>query len=132
MIDKIEKINNIIAIIISKICVKCILTYLREKGLIDCYGVGGNGGHFAPAYFYLAKIPNFPKNKEEEIAKIYHNPLAEYNSAKCDLNNFLEYDNKFNQEAGIYELDKSMKYLQEKLDKAIDDIANDRPVDVSF
>ena len=39
---------------------------------------------------------------------------------------------KFNLNAGIYELDKSMKYLQSKLEQAIASIADDEDVDISF
>lgn len=116
----------------SKIFVKCILTYLRENGLIDCYGVGGNGGHFAPAYFYLAKIPNFPVEKENKIVKLYHNSDSNYVTANLKLDDFLDYDNKFNQDAGIYELDKSMKYLQEKLNDIINAIVDDVEVEIEF
>lgn len=116
----------------SKIFVKCILTYLRENGLIDCYGVGGNGGHFAPAYFHLAKIPNFPIEKEAHIVKLYHNADLIYKASNLKPNDFLNYDNKFNQEAGIYELDKSMKHLQSRLNDAINAIVNDVEVDITF
>lgn len=116
----------------SKIFVKCMLTYLREKGLIDCYGVGGNGGHFAPSYFHLAKIPNFPVEKEIKIVKLYHNSDSNYKTDGLKFENFLNYDNKFNQEAGIYELDKSMKYLQSKLDDAINAIVDNVEVDIKF
>ena len=116
----------------SKIFVKCILAYLRENGLIDCYGVGGNGGHFAPAYFYLAKIPNFPIERENQIVKLYHNVDSNYEISNLNLDNFLDYDNKFNQEAGIYELDKSIKYLQEKLNQAINAIVDDLEVIIKF
>jgi hypothetical protein len=34
--------------------------------------------------------------------------------------------------AGIYEIDKSMKLLQEKLNEAIDNIANDKEVKIEF
>lgn len=61
-----------------------------------------------------------------------HNPQAVYNASKCTLDSFLEYDRVFNTNAGIYELDKSMKYLQEKLEQAIACIANDVAVDISF
>lgn len=116
----------------SKIFVKCMLTYLREKGLIDCYGVGGNGGHFAPSYFHLAKIPNFPVEKEIKIVKLYHNSDSNYKTDVLKFENFLNYDNKFNQEAGIYELDKSMKHLQSRLNDAINAIVNDVEVDITF
>lgn len=109
-----------------------MLTYLREKGLIDYYGVGGNGGHFAPAYFYLAKIPNFPIEKENQIAKLYHNSASSYQTSNLNLENFVNYDNEFNQEAGIYDLDMSIKYLRKKLDDAIECIINEEEVKIKF
>lgn len=118
--------------ITKKIFVKCMLSYLRELGLIDCYGVGGNGGHFAPAYFYLAKIPNFPEEKEKEISKLYYNPDIKYDYSNCTLDNFLKSDDDLNLNAGIYELDKSMKYLKNKLEKVIDKIVNDAEVKIEF
>jgi hypothetical protein len=48
------------------------------------------------------------------------------------LENFLEKDSVFNATAGIIELDKSIKYLRKILNKAIDDIANDRDVEIRF
>lgn len=60
-------------------------------------------------------IPDFPSNKEALITKLYSNSNAVYNCSKYSLDNFLEYDNKFNKLAGIYEIDKSMKLLQERL-----------------
>lgn len=44
----------------------------------------------------------------------------------------MEYDGQFNSIAGIYELDKSMKYLQSKLEQAIVRIADDEEVDITF
>ncbi len=76
-------------------------------------------------------IPTFPESKQKEIALLYHNPEAKYDISQMDLNNFLEKDNEFNKKAGIYELDKSMKYLKNLLNKAIEKIANDEIV-ISF
>lgn len=116
----------------NTIFVKCVLSYLRENGLIDCYGVGGNGGHFAPAYFYLAKIPDFPEDKKADIVKLYYNPCAVYNTCNCSLDDFLSYDSEFNVTAGIHELDKSKRYLEEKLQQAIENIVNDVKVEITF
>lgn len=116
----------------QKIFIKCFLSYLRERGLIDKYGVGGNGGHLAPAYFGLIKIPRFPENVEQEIVKLYSNPLIEYVCSECNLNDFLEYDNHFNEDAGIYEIDKSLKVLKKKLQQVIESIANDIEVNCTF
>lgn len=114
------------------IFVKCCLDYLRSKGLIDLYAVGGNGGSLAQKYWDIIPFPNFDKDKQDEIALLYHNPESIYQADTFTLDNFLEQDNAFNQKAGIYELDKTAKQLKEILNIAIDDIANDREVKIYF
>ncbi len=79
----------------------------------------------------LLKFPNFPQEIKDSIIKLYHNE-AEYNISECTLENFLKYDNDFNYVAGIYELDNSKKYLQEKLNDAIKHIADDEVINISF
>lgn len=114
------------------IFVKCCLDYLRSKGLIDLYAVGGNGGSLAQKYWDIIPFPKFGKTKQDEIALLYHNPNSNYQADTFTLDNFLEQDNDFNETAGIYELDKTAKQLKEILNKAIDDIANDREVNINF
>lgn len=114
------------------IFVKFCLDYLRSKGLIDLYAVGGNGGSLAQKYWDIIPFPKFDKAKQDEIALLYHNAESIYQADTFTLDNFLEQDNAFNETAGIYELDKTAKQLKEILNKAIDDIANDRPVNVDF
>jgi type I restriction enzyme S subunit len=114
------------------IFVKCCLDYLRSKGLIDLYAVGGNGGSLAQKYWDIIPFPNFPEPKQKEIALLYHNPESIYQTETFTLDNFLEQDNAFNETAGIYELDKRAKQLKEILNKAIDDIANDKAVEICF
>jgi type I restriction enzyme S subunit len=114
------------------IFVKCCLDYLRSKGLIDLYAVGGNGGSLAQKYWDIIPFPKFDKTKQDEIALLYHNPNSNYQADTFSLDNFLEQDNAFNETAGIYELDKTAKQLKEILNKAIDDIANDREVNINF
>ena len=113
------------------IFVKCFLDYLRSKGLIDLFAVGGNGGSLAQKYWPYIPFPSFPESKQKEITSLYFNS-KEYDTSDFTLDNFLEKDNDFNSTAGIYELDKSAKRLKEKLNKAIDDIINNRDVDISF
>lgn len=114
------------------IFVKCCLDYLRSKGLIDLYAVGGNGGSLAQKYWDIIPFPNFPEPKQKEIALLYHNPESIYQTETFTLDNFLEQDNAFNETAGIYELDKTAKQLKEILNTAIDDIANDKDVEICF
>lgn len=116
----------------KSIFVKLFLDYLRSKGMIDDYATGGNGGSLSIKYWEVIPFPNFPDGVEKKLVLLYHNSKAIYDSSKCNLSNFLEYDDSFNQSAGIYELDKSMNYLKQKLDEAINDIVNDVKVKVEF
>lgn len=137
--DKKDKcITNIHGITISNngnleqsIFVKTFLDYLVKCGVIDAVKVGGHGGSFAQKYWDIIPFPNFPDSKQQEIAKLYHNP-QEYKSGDCTLDDFLTFDDKYNATAGIYELDKTAKYLQQILNQAIDDIVNNREVKIQF
>lgn len=111
------------------IFVKCFLDYLRDRGLIDLFAVGGNGGSLAQKYWPYIPFPNFPEPKQKEITALYHTP-QEYDINNFTLDNFLEKDNEFNSKAGIYELDKTGNVLKEKLNCAIDNIVNNRHVEI--
>lgn len=112
------------------IFVKCCLDYFRSKGLIDLYAVGGNGGSLAQKYWDIIPFPVFDQIKQDEITILYHNPVCNYQTGNFTLDNFLEQDNAFNETAGIYELDKTAKQLKSTLDQAIDNIANDKKVNI--
>lgn len=114
------------------IFVKCCLDYLRNKELIDLYAVGGNGGSLAQKYWEIIPFPGFAKPEQDEIAKLYHNMESIYNTGDLTLDNFLEKDNEYNQRAGIYELDKTAKQLKEILNQTIDNIINDKPIEIVF
>ena len=119
-------------IITKGIFIKLFLDYYRANGMIDAYAVGGNGGSLAIKYWDFLKFPNFPTEEENQIVKLYHNIDSNYETSNLNLCDFLDYDNKFNQEAGIYELDKSMKYLQERLNDAINAIVDDTEVKIEL
>ena len=114
------------------IFIKLFLDYYRANDMIDAYAVGGNGGSLAIKYWDFLKFPNFPSEKENQIVKLYHNANSNYETSNLKLDDFLDYDNKFNYEAGIYELDKSMKYLQEKLNQTINAIVNDIEAEITL
>lgn len=138
--EKLKTITNIHGITIQQkehnvekaIFVKCCLDYLRDKGLIDLFAVGGNGGSLAQKYWEHIPFPNFDIDVQSNIIKLYHNDGAEYGSKDWTLDNFLDNDNTFNDIAGIYELDKTKKKLQERLNVIIDNIVNDEPVEITF
>jgi hypothetical protein len=116
----------------ESIFIRCFLAFWRSKGMIDFIGVGGSGGHCAPSYFHLIETPLFPEEKLNEITKLYYNAEVSYNIDKCNLDTFLKTDTEFNINAGIYQLDKTAKQLKEKLNKIIDDIVNDREINIKF
>lgn len=113
------------------IFVKCLMDYLAKKEVIDCVKVGGNGGSLAQKYWDIIPFPNFPELKQQAIAKLYHNPI-EYPVSKFTLENFLELDNQYNEQAGIYELDKTAKYLKNLLNQAIESVVDDSEVAIKF
>jgi len=114
------------------IFVKCCLDYLRDKGLIDLFAVGGNGGSLAQKYWEHIPFPKFGATAQANLVKLYHNNESEYNTKGWNLDNFLTNDNSFNETAGIYELDKTAKLLKTKLNSIIDNIVNDKPVKIDF
>lgn len=124
----INKNNNLT----ESIFIRCFLSFWRSKGMIDYVGVGGSGGHCAPSYFHLIETPLFPDIKQKAIAILYHNDSISYKINKCTLEKFLQTDTTYNNQAGIYELDKTAKKLKERLNKTIDDIVNDRQVKITF
>lgn len=124
----INKNNNLT----ESIFIRCFLAFWRSKGMIDYIGVGGSGGHCAPSYFHLIETPLFPDDTQKVIAKLYHNESISYQINKCTLSTFLQTDTNYNSQAGIYELDKTAKKLKAKLTQTIDDIINDRQVNVEF
>ena len=80
--------------------------------------------------YILRNIKSATNSKRNLINKL--RTFKDDTALDLTLENFLEYDRGFNINAGIYELDKSMKYLQSKLEQAIECIADDEEVDISF
>lgn len=115
----------------ESIFIRCFLAFWREKGMIDYIGVGGSGGHCSPSYFNMIETPLFPSSKQKEIATLYYNS-QNYNIGEFTMDNFEEKDKQFNNKAGIYELDKTARMLKQMLDKAIDNLINNKDVVTSF
>ena len=106
------------------------MDYLRNKGLIDLFAVGGNGGSLAQKYWGVIPFPNFPQNVKDSINELYYNSREE--DRDLTASNFCVKDALFNQNAGIFELDKSAKRLKTILSQALNDIANDKDLNYIF
>lgn len=118
----------------TKACfIHLMLDLYRSNDFIKKIGINGSGAESVTKYQLPDLIfPDFPDAKEKELVKLYYNPKAIYDTSSKGINDFDDYDDNFNKIAGIYELDKSLKYLQEKLQQALDDIANDEEVTIAF
>jgi len=114
------------------IFVKCFLDYLRNIGLIDLYAVGGNGGSLGLKYWDIIPFPSFPSSKQEEIAKLYHNPCASRPVEGLTIENFAELDRTFNKVAGIVQLHKTAREIKRRINDTIDLIVRDEPVTLDF
>lgn len=115
-----------------KCFIGCYILWLRHKKYFDFNSTGGQGGSFGKEKTENIRIPNFDVEKQNEIAKLYHNAEIDYQADTFTLANFLEKDNEYNQQVGIYELDKTAKQLKEILNQTIDDIVNDSEVKIRF
>ena len=114
----------------EKIFIGMFILFLRKKKFFDFYSVGGQGGSFGKEKTENLIIPNFPLQKQQEIASLYYNPI----NCPKNLNpqNFLAEDQKWNEQAGIIEVDKSIKKIKEYLDFVLDKIIDDEEVIISF
>ncbi|MCE8163060.1 MAG: hypothetical protein I3273_00095 [Candidatus Moeniiplasma glomeromycotorum] len=110
--------------------VSCFLRFLKNWGIFDYISVGGQGGSLTKKYWKDIMIANFLGQKRHEILSLYYNPTIYPNG--LNLNNFLEKDQQWNQQAGILEIDKSIKLIKEHLNKVLDKIVNDEEVEINF
>ncbi|MFY9391313.1 MAG: hypothetical protein WAP10_01470 [Bacteroidales bacterium] len=126
-------ISNPDAPLFQSIFIAMFLNRLRWNRHIYKVAITGSGANSLTSYQSDdINFPNFSEDKQKKIASLYHNSNSNYQAGTFTLDNFLKKDNAFNETAGIYELDKTAKQLKEILNKAIDDIANDREVTINF
>jgi type I restriction enzyme S subunit len=109
----------------------CFLRYLRNLGTLDYISVGGQGGSLAMKYWSEVKIAFFPKEKQQEIAKYYYNPV-QYKIHDKDLGLLENQDLKLNEEIGILQLDEQIKILKEKIHDVVDTIINGDEVKIDL
>ena len=114
------------------IFLQCVLNTKIYRDLCDKMSLGSKMKELKIEQFLQIPFPNFPKEKQKEIALLYHNSELNYPTKIFTLNNFLEKDGAYNEQAGIYELDKTAKQLKKILNKVIDDIVQDKEVTISF
>ena len=115
----------------KSIFLRCFYDWLDKRGIIDLLSVGGNGGHFSPEYFSSLPIPKFPDAIQADIAQLYHNPTPAPSTVPT-LEDFVEWHRSWNEDLGIWELDREMKSLQSTLREVQDEIIRGKTVSVPF
>ena len=110
----------------------CFLNCKLARKLCSCLCVGSKMKGMKIEHFLQIPFPNFPLNLQKEITTLYHNPNAKLCHTELNLENFSHKDKAFCTQAGIYELDKSIKHFKKLLNHAIDNIISDKPVNVKF
>lgn len=108
---------------------RCIFNWYRSMRLIDLMAVGGSGGHFSPEYFDFVRIPRFPEEKKAEVVKLYHHPAPPPPDAPT-LETFVDWHRRWNEDLGLWELDREMKRLQHTLFEVQEQIINGQTIKV--
>lgn len=75
-------------------------------------------------------IPDFPESKQQELAKLYYNPIPE--NTDLTLETYLEREKSRNIEVGIFQLNMEIFELREKLEEIVDAIVMNREMQISF
>ena len=117
--------------LVKGIFLGCFLGYLRNEGIVDAIGAGGSGGSLAIGYFHLVPFPLFPRNVQEDIARLYHNP-APPPQGPLALRDFVSWHSRWNDGLGVWELDREMKILQRTLMEVQEQIIEGKTVTVSL
>lgn len=73
-------------------------------------------------------FPNFPKEKQKEIAKSYYNKVDALTNISLD--NYLTEHKKRNKKLGIFQLNMEIFELKEKLENLVDKIVMDEKIDI--
>lgn len=110
----------------------CFLNVKFMRTYCSYLSLGSKMKELKIEHFLQIPFPKFPKHLQEQIALLYHNPSAKLDYENLNLENFKIQDEAFCENAGIYELDKSIKYLKNIINSCIDDIVNDREVVIGF
>jgi hypothetical protein len=137
-INSITNIDNLVirnetALFYERIFITMFINYMRWNKHIYKIALTGSGANSLTQYqFDEIHFPSFPEKKQKEIAILYHNPDAKFNSVQLTASNFLNQDRAFNATAGITELDKYIKLIQERLNSVLDQIVKDEQVEVDF
>ncbi len=113
----------------KNIFVLCYFKFLRNIGFWNYYGIGGSGAaSLTDYYFKKINIPNFPPEKQQEIANEYYNPLDK--NTNLNLDDYLEKEKLRNSQLGIFQLNMEIFSLREQLEELVHKIVMEDAIEV--
>lgn len=111
--------------------VAMFLGYLYGKNYYEKIKDKANGGgiklNHLERYLY---IPNFPEFRQQDIARLYHNPSKKNSNLTFD--DYLEKEKVRNEKVGIFQLNMEIFTLREQLEDLAHKIVMEEPIEVSF
>lgn len=116
---------------INKLFVLCCLNSNLYRKICYGFSTGSKMKELKAQDISLIPFPNFPQLKQDEITSLYYSDIL-YMNDNLTIDNFTIEDDKYNLQAGIYNLDKSVKHLQVLLDDAIECVIKNEKVFVRF
>lgn len=115
----------------EKIFISQILRYYRKIRHLYKIAIFGNGSYsFTKYHLEDLYFPNFPKKKQEEIAKLYYNKTDK--NIDVNLENYLEKEIKRNELLGIFQLNMEIFELREKLENIIHKIVIEEKIEIDL
>lgn len=100
------------------------------KIIVSKYIYKGTVPAITPDILTKFLIPNFPNQKQQEIAKEYYNKIDK--NQNLTLENYLQKETTRNHQIGIFQLNMEIFILREKLEEIIDKIINDLPIEINL
>jgi restriction endonuclease S subunit len=106
------------------------LSYLSNFDYCKKIGSQSNGGSILDKDVKRFEIPNFPESKQQEIAKLYYNPIEK--NGELNIENYLEKEKARNCEVGIFHLNMEIFALREQLEDLVHKIAMEEQIELRF
>lgn len=105
--------------------------FLKTHNFWEYFWVWGSWAPSLTDYFLKKlKIPNFPDEKQQEIASLYYNKVEK--NIDLTFENYLEKEKKRNSELWIFQLNMELFELRETLENLIDKIIMNEEINVDF
>lgn len=108
----------------------CYMNFPLIRKYCGNLSVGSKMKEIKSSQFLTIPFPDFPEEMQLKISMFYQN-FIKYNKI-ISIGDFLNNDDRWNKQAGIYELDKSIRRCKQQLNNIIERIVVDEKVKIDF